>query len=161
MKKIFKRKVQRGRLSVEQRDFFLKGYSHFCIGDPFKNKDRLALWKKYRAELMRAMYETHIHGNFHDAVINDLRPYEWFRVEAPEPRGVLNDAKRIGPEDAGLFDKEPILETDYEYLQRLGLLNDEDRAYVQTEAFKEAEKYAIKLREYLAKDDDIEEEAKG
>ena len=149
-RRTFKRKPKTvNGLTQNQRDWFLMGYAHFALKVPFRNDaQRAELWKKHRGELMKAMYQPRIHGDFHAPFGNDLRPAEWWRMDAPEPRGVLNDAVRVDPENPELFDKEPMLETDFEYLQRLGLLNDQDKEYTKTESFKADEKRAIEYREY-------------
>ncbi len=103
---------------------------------------------KHRAELMKAMHQPRIPGDFHAPFGSDLRPAEWFKVEAPEPRRILNDAVQVVSGNPNLFDNEPLLETDYEYLHRLNLLTDEDRKYMKSEDFKQNEKRTLDYREY-------------
>jgi hypothetical protein len=152
MRRTFKRKSKTvNGLTQNQRDWLLMGYAHFAIKVPFRNDEqRTVLWKRHRDELMKSMFVPRIPGDFHSPFGNDLRPAEWWRLEAPEPRGVLNDAVRVDAANPEVFDKEPMLETDFEYLQRLGLLNDQDKAYMETECFKSDEKQAVEYREYCA-----------
>ena len=137
-------------LTQRQRDIFILGYQMFDSKTfPFKDEtQRRQLWKKHREDLLKAMHQPRTHGNFHEPFGNNLRPHEWWRVEAPEPRGVLNDAVRVDPANPSLFDKEPLLETDHEYLERLKLLSAEDLAYMESGSFKEDERRDLEYREY-------------
>ena len=97
---------------------------------------------------MQSMYLPREPG-FHSPLGNSLRPAEWFKVDAPELMRPLNDAVRVDLKNPNLFDKQPLMETDAEYLLRLELLTEKDRAYMETESFKAEERKALEFRKAM------------
>ena len=146
------------KLTPAQESFFINGWvSPFWISSgekefPFRDEEeRVKAWQRYKNALIKKMYEPRLNGSFRFAEVpmgNDLRPAEWFIREAPEEKRVLNGAVRVDPNNRGLFDREPLFETDFEFLSRLKMLTPEDEAYIQTEQFKEAEADAMEYRAY-------------
>ncbi len=59
---------------------------------------------------------------------------------------VLNGAIRMGE---GLYDRQPLIETDCEFLTRLNLMTPAGSQYCKTEDFTESEIKAIDYRHYL------------
>ncbi len=141
--------IKSQKIAKSEETFFLLGW--VAPGErefPFHSeKDRMEKWQKNREDLLAKMYLPRATFEpFRGPSGNRLRPAEWWLRESSELKLILNDAKRL--HTPHLFNKEPLLETDKEYLERLGLLNDDDRKYIQTEDFKEAEKRDLEYRNY-------------
>lgn len=149
-------KSNNGRgLQPDQETFFIKGYTWIFLGDrkyPFKDEEeRVSLYEKYREHLIKKMHlprNASYFGNndFRVPDSNRLRPQEWWRRDAPEPKRIFNDAELIR---FGFYSKQPALETDYEFLSRLNLLTDTDRTYIKISSFADEEERTIRYRNYL------------
>jgi len=140
-------------LSPAQETFFFLGYTWPFLADPeypFENDDeRSRLWEIHRERLMARMYAEREPGDLRAPGANHLRPREWWFRDAPEEKIVLNGALRVPGRGEGVWTKQPAKESDYEYLQRLGLLTDDDRRRVRKIDFIEAEQEDINYRNYL------------
>jgi Fe-S cluster biosynthesis and repair protein YggX len=110
------------------------------------------------------MYKFREHGNFRNPNWNSLRPEEYWKFDAPSPRLILNEAKRLYPEDPDkdIWDKWTSEETQYEYLVRLGLLTEDDRKFIErySKEFWRDEKEDTDFREYQEEMDKIENSKK-
>ena len=144
-------------LTLSQKTYFVLGYTFDFLGDkefPFADeKERRSLWNECKSYVQREMYKPRVHGNFRNPNWNSLRPEEYWKFDAPEPRRVLNQAKRLHPEDPddSLWDSEPLEETDYEFLVRLNLLTSDEQNFIgkYEKDFWRAEKDDVDYREYL------------
>ena len=145
-----KNDAKRNQLSEGQSCYFLIGHTWEFMDHPefpfVSQGEREVVWAKYRKHLIAKCHEPRVLKGFCDPGRNQLRPDEWWLVDAPEPRRVLNGAIEL--DKNGTYDKEPVFESDGEFLARLNLLTSEDRAYMQTDCFKEAEKFDIDYRTY-------------
>ena len=143
-------------LDKEKIAYFLFGFAISGDEFPFKSEEEKAsLWVKYQEELMEAIYSEYTPADLYACDANQLRPAEWFKREAPERRRILNDAKFLGydPESGhSLYDKSPALETDAEYLARLGLLNLKDLKKMGRPEFLIEEGRVLNFRKFLMKE---------
>ena len=155
---IFKKtKEKANTLRADQETFFVFGYTWDHLGDktfPFRSeRDRDSTWQKYRTRIMAKMLLPRKEEFFPDRWRmpggNSLRPKEWWLKEAPEPKQIVNGAIQVDPEHPHIFDRQPLCETDREYLQRLNLLTPKDLEYLETESFKQEEGKALEYRKYL------------
>ena len=149
-RKVFK---HRHDLLKVSKDYFLFGYSFDRRGRyPFKNEaQREALWKELEAELLERCYDPDDPDDLHGIEANRLRPFECFN-HYPVKKKIFNAAKFLGinkKTGGRLYDKHPALETDFEFLQRTGLLNDRDRLKASTPEFATEEMKCIGFREVL------------
>jgi hypothetical protein len=157
MLKKIERKMEGDQLMEARKTFFILGYTQEWMGDPkfpFESQqERRDLWNKYKTYIQKQMYAFRKHGNFRNPNWNSLRAEEYWKFDALSPRLVLNGAKRLNPEDSDndLWNSEPLLETDFEYLSRLNLLTPDDQNFIAKyeKEFWRAEKDDIDYREYL------------
>ena len=143
------RKAERpgvGDLTEAQECFFILGYTWPEVLNhrpfPFKSEtERARLWAKNKAALIE---RCHVSGEgWASPNENQLRPTEWFVRDAPEPKRALSGATRLHD---SVWTKNPCLETDGEYLGRLGLLTIEDRRRIQEPDFQTAERVTVETR---------------
>jgi hypothetical protein len=151
-------------LTLSKKTFFVLGYTIDFLGDPkfpFKSQEeRRSMWNECKNYIQKEMYKPRVHGNFRNSHWNSLRAEEYWRYDAPEPRKVLNGAKRIHPQDPddSLWDSWPSEETEFEYLSRLNLLSDADRQFIKKyeKEFWDEENEERNFREYQKEMDKIE-----
>jgi Fe-S cluster biosynthesis and repair protein YggX len=156
MLKKIERKMEGEKLFEAQKTFFILGFSHDFMGDPkfpFESQQkRRDLWNKYKTYIQKQMYAFRKHGNFRNPNWNCLRAEEYWKFDSPEPRLILNGAKRIHPEDpdSDIWDRWPSEETQFEYLSRLNLLTDVDRQFIEkyNKDFWREEKEEIDYRKF-------------
>lgn len=125
-----RKRVARGRIiagGITEAD-----YAYFTAGDFFeaegysdgKTEDELrAFWKAHRTAIMgRYMAENHAKG------LTAHRPWAFWKWDATDPRMQTppgdHSSLRTWDHQRGCFDW---VETDYEYLQRLNLLEDSEK----------------------------------
>jgi hypothetical protein len=127
--KPLKSKVRKG-LAEDQRMYLLNGWSVFSAY-PFRDEqERRALWIENRAELMENVnLPVSQRDSFRDLDAGRYRPQAYYDFEVSAKPKLLNEAKvlRVTPEGHKLFDIHPLYEDEWDFLNRIGIVNARDR----------------------------------